>query len=310
GENLPFPMIGNPNTKNTNQQELIANTYVDKAPESTTTKIGFDPVRNPRSIKGTGNNSGFRMPAAPKLSWSERNDRNNILSKISTPHAGSQNGQLTARQMELMADISGRDQKYANDQYGTQVNAASQIAQAQMSQDGANQRAMLGEAGSNARTNSQLGFDASKFQATADQQAQQQRQANSLASRRLDIDQNNSDVANFAPKQLNALYQQFDAAESEADRSAIAKQIQSLKGTANKKSQPIVITQTGQTATGDQMGTTVDNPAIMYDPESQEFINLPTAARSLSDPYVLGINADDSKTRAERQKLITEYMRG
>ena len=110
------------------------------------------------------NRGGFGMPNAPRLGWSERNERDNLLAKISTPHKGSPNGQLTAKQMELMADISGRDQKYANDQYGTQVNAASQLTQAQMSQDGANQRAVLGEAGSNNRFNTQLGFDADKFQ--------------------------------------------------------------------------------------------------------------------------------------------------
>lgn len=109
------------------------------------------------------NRGGFGMPNAPRLSWSERNERDNLLAKIGTPHKGSPNGQLTAKQMELMADISGRDQKYANDQYGTQVNAASQLAQTQMSQDGANQRAVLGETGSNNRFNTQLGFDADKF---------------------------------------------------------------------------------------------------------------------------------------------------
>lgn len=110
------------------------------------------------------NKVGFGMPNAPRLSWGERNERKNLLAKISTPHKGAQNGQLTARQMELMADIGGRDQKYANDQYGTQMNVASQLAQTQMNQDGANSRAILGEAGSNNRLNSQLGFDAKKLQ--------------------------------------------------------------------------------------------------------------------------------------------------
>lgn len=112
------------------------------------------------------NRGGFGMPNAPRLSWSERNERDNLLAKIGTPHKGSPNGQLTAKQMELMADVSGRNQKYANDQYGTQVSAASQLAETQMTQDGANSRAVLDEAGSNNRFNRQLGFDSEAFRKT------------------------------------------------------------------------------------------------------------------------------------------------
>lgn len=113
--------------------------------------------------KSTGS---FGMPNVPRLSWSERNERDNLLTKIGTPHKGSQNGQLTAKQMELMADIGGRDQKYANDQYDTQVNAASQLAETQMTQDGANSRAVLDETGNNNRFNKQLGFDTEAFRKT------------------------------------------------------------------------------------------------------------------------------------------------
>ena len=99
----------------------------------------------------------------------EQQERQALLRDASTAYKGSQNGQLTAKQMELRAGIIGADDKYKNDQYGAQLSAASQMAQAQMSQDGANQRAVLGESGSNNRMNAQLGFDAGKFQQTVEQ---------------------------------------------------------------------------------------------------------------------------------------------
>ena len=207
-------------------EEAISGTYVEQPQQTTPPRIGFNPVNNPQAIKNNG--SGFRMPNSPRRTMAEQQERQALLRDASTAHKGAQNGQLTANQMQLRAGIIGADDKYKNDQYGAQLGAASQMAQAQMSQDGANQRAVLGEAGTNARLNSQLGFDAAKFQQTA--AAEQQRSG--LDARRLDMEQANNDVANFAPKQLNTLYEKYDTAQSDEDRSAIDAQIQALKGNA------------------------------------------------------------------------------
>lgn len=279
--------------------ESITETYADNnAPAAKPPRIGFDPVNNPQTIKNNG--SGFRMPNAPRRSMAEQQERQALLRDASTAHKGSQNGQLTANQMQLRAGIISADDKYKNDQYGAQLGAASQMAQAQMSQDGANQRAVLGEAGTNARLNSQLGFDAGKFQQTAE--AEQQRAG--LDARRLDMEQSNNDVQNFAPKQLNALYEKFDAAQSDEDRSAIAKQIQSLKGVADKKSKPVVITQTGESPLPGDLGGVKKNPSIIYDPDSGQFTNLPKKEINFSDPEVLAIVGNRDLSDEEMQAQI------
>ncbi len=279
-------------------EEAISGTYVEQPQQTTPPRIGFDPVNNPQAIKNNG--SGFRMPNAPRRTMAEQQERQALLRDTSTAHKGAQNGQLTASQMQLRAGIVSADDKYKNDQYGAQLGAASQMAQAQMSQDGANQRAVLGEAGTNARLNSQLGFDADKFQQTA--AAEQQRSG--LDARRLDMEQANNDVANFAPKQLNALYEKFDAAQSDEDRSAIAKQIQALKGTADKKSKPIVITQTGESPLPGDLGGVKKNPSIIYDPDSNEFIDLPKKEINFSDPEVLAIVGNRDLSDEEMQAQI------
>ena len=279
-------------------EEVIPGTYVEQPQQTTPPRIGFNPVNNPQAIKNNG--SGFRMPNAPRRTMAEQQERQALLRDASTAHRGAQNGQLTASQMQLRAGIVSADDKYKNDQYGAQLGAASQMAQAQMSQDGANQRAVLGEAGTNARLKSQLGFDASKFQQTA--AAEQQRSG--LDARRLDMEQANNDVANFAPKQLNALYEKFDAAQSDEDRSAIAKQIQALKGTADKKSKPIVITQTGESPLPGDLGGVKKNPSIIYDPDSNEFIDLPKKEINFSDPEVLAIVGNRDLSDEEMQAQI------
>lgn len=279
-------------------QQPIKETYAENAQPPTAARLGFDPVRNPQTIQN--NTTNFRMPNAPRRTMAEQQERQALLRDASTAYKGSQNGQLTAKQMELRAGIIGADDKYKNDQYGAQLSAASQMAQAQMSQDGANQRAVLGESGSNNRMNAQLGFDAGKFQQTVEQQ----QQANSLASRRLDIEQNNSDVANFAPKQLNALYEKFDAAQSDEDRSAIAKQIQSLKGTPDKKSKPVVITQTGESPIPGGLGGVKKNPSVIYDPDTGSFTNLPKKEINFSDPEVIAIVNNRDLSDEEMQNQI------
>lgn len=282
--------------------EPITETYAEQPPPtSTPTKLGFNPVNNPQAIKSTGSNNGFRMPNAPTRSWSERQEREALLRDASTAYKGAQNGQLTASQMQLRAGIVGANDKYKNDQYGAQLSAASQLAQTQMSQDGANERAALGEVNANNRFNSQLGFDAGKFQ----QAAEQQQQANGLASRRLDIEQGNSDITNFAPKQLNALYEKYDIAQSDEDRSAIAAQIQALKGT-NPKSDKEYWTNIGggETLSADGL-TSVKNPDILLNRNTGETRELPAEPIDYeSDPRAQAIINDRSLSKDERRKQL------
>ena len=281
-------------------KQPITESYVDKDTASAPPRLGFDPVNNTQTIKATSNNIGFRMPNAPRRTMAEQQERQALLRDASTAYKGAQNGQLTANQMQLRAGIISAEDKYKNEQYGAQLGAASQMAQAQMSQDGANARAELGEAGTNARLNTQLGFDAGKFQQTV--AAEQQR--SELDARRLDIDQANNDVANFAPKQLNALYEKFDAAQSDEDRNAIAKQIQLLKGTPDKKSKPVVITQTGESPIPGGLGGVKKNPSIIYDPDTGSFTNLPEKEVNFSDPEVLAIIGNRDLSDEEMQAQI------
>lgn len=278
----------------------IAETYVESQPsERTPEPVGFNPVNNTASSGRSNPGIGFRMPRPPGRTWSERQEREALLRDVSTPYKGAQNGQLTARQMELRAGIVGANDKYKNDQYGAQLGAASQLAQTQMTQAGANERAMLGEENANNRFNSQLGFDAGKFQQTAEQQ----QQANNLASRRLDIEQSNSDVANFAPKQLNALYEKYEAAQSDEDRSAIAAQIQALKGTKSDKEYWTNIGG-GETLSADGL-TSIKNPDILLNRNTGDIARLPAEPIDYeTDPRAQAIINDRSLSKDERRKQL------
>ena len=289
--------------------EPIAKSYVDDTPA----KIGFNPASNPSQIAQfaqlANQGSGFRMPNAPTRSWSERQERESLLRDASTSYKGSQNGQLTAKQMELRAGIVGADDKYKNNQYNAQLGAASQMAQAQMSQTGANARAALTEMGSNNRFDSQLGFDAAKFQETAKQQQQQLQQKTGNESRRLDIAQDDMDVKNYTPKQIMQLFEQRKLAKTPEEISEIDAQIQSLSG-GSKPQSPVLVNNTGQTATGDSTAPFKDNAAMLYLPDSREWVQPPTAQRSFGDPTMVALQARDDIDIKEKERLANLYMDG
>lgn len=246
---------------------------------------------------GGGNSGfGFSVMPPPRKAYGEDSRRAALAMDIK-PYKNGMG--LTTGQVALKNSIlNGDDEKYANEQYTTQMNAAQGIAKAGMEQSGANSRAQLAEGGANSRANQQLGFDAEKFQQVA-----------ALDNRKLDMQQSNDNVSNFAPKRLNGLYEKYDAAESDEDRSAIASQIQSLSGTSKPQS-PVLVNNTGQTATGDSMAPLKDNAAMLYLPDSREWVQPPTAERTSSDTPMLAIQQSGKFTKEQKGEIYDIYMAG
>jgi len=138
-------------------------------------------------------NRGFGIPAAPRKAYGE-DSRRQVLAMDIKPHKNGMG--LTTGQIALKNSIlNGDDEKYANERYGAQLGAASQVAQTQMTQNAANARAALGEAGSDKRFNTQFGFDVKKAQA-ANEIAQQKLGFDSQkAQEAMDINRYNADTS-------------------------------------------------------------------------------------------------------------------
>lgn len=244
-----------------------------------------DPVADfAKSTQSVQSNLGFNVPRAPMRSWSERQEREALLRDTSTAYKGSQNGQLTANQMELRASIIGADDKYKNDQYNSQLGAASQVAQTQATQAGANARAALSEVGSNSRLNTQLGFDVDEFQRIAAQQDQRL----GLDSRRLDVEQANNDVQNLGTKSLNNLYEKYQTAKTDDQKSEIAAQIRDLKGTALETENWTNIG--GGERLSDDGFTSTKNPDILLNKNTGETKEIPkNPIDFIRDPRAIAI---------------------
>lgn len=235
---------------------------------------------------GGGNSArGFGVMAAPRKAYGEDSRRQALAMDIKPYRNGDR---LTTGQIALKNSIiMGDDEKYENQRYGAQLGAAQQLAQEGMQQAGANSRTEIGERGANSRADNQLGFDADKFQQVA-----------ALDKRKLDMQQSNDNVANFAPKRLNGLYEQYDAAETPDEKSAIAAQIQSLSGSSKSQS-PVVVSQTGESNDG---MTTTKNPAMVYLPETGEWVQTP--ARKMTQAEAVAIANDPDKSDEEKQQLL------
>lgn len=173
-----------------------------------------------QALQGNAGQQGFDIPNAPRRGIQGIKEREALLKQASTVQEGARG--ITASQMGVLAGLQNNDDKFANDQYQTQLGAASNMAQAQVRESNANARAALGEVSAAERQGQQLGFDAEKFQ-----------QSTALDNRRLDIAQGDSDIKNFTTKERNQLYKQWEAAETDEDKNAILAKMNTLSGTGD-----------------------------------------------------------------------------
>lgn len=141
---------------------------------------------------------GFRPGGVTVVRDSARDDaiQRKALAAASTPYRGSQNGQLTANQVNNLNRMQESAERNATD-----------LAREQMQQAGADSRAAVSEAGANQRF----------------------AQSNALDQQRTAAEVESKGFATRSAQRLEKLYEQYDKAAPE-DRAAIAEQLRVLAG--------------------------------------------------------------------------------
>ena len=245
---------------------------------------------------GGGNSGfGFRVMPPPRKAYGEDSRRQALAMDIK-PYKNGMG--LTTGQVALKNSIlNGDDEKYANEQYQGQLSAAQKMAQEGMQQAGENSRAQLTESGANSRANNQLGFDAEKFQQLA-----------ALDSRKLDMQQSNDKVANYAPKKLNQLREAWFKADEEG-RSAIEEQMSILTAGSKDAEDYWTAISGGETLSDDGL-TASKNPDTLLNRRSGEVRQQPKGERSFSDPYMVALQARTDISMEEKEKLANNYLDG
>ena len=174
--------------------------------------------------------AGFRPNTGlvdERLAESKQND---LISKVSTPLKGSQNGQLTANQLRVLADIQNQganrvtasDNALMHDALSRDLNAQNNAAAAQ--------RALLSEAGANQRFAATNALDQQKFKLAQESQGFQTR----------------------ALKRQEDLASKWEAAKTPEEKSAIAQQIRALSGKSDAGVWKPVVLQGGTDAMGNK----------------------------------------------------------
>lgn len=148
----------------------------------------------------------------------------------STPHAGAQNRQLTANQINAMRGMLADDERNQVALQQTAMNNAAQSANAQANNQAALQREAMQQQGALMRDGIN---QASQDRRLSMQQAQQQGQfdvANAFNERKQANQEQLDAIKIEQAKRLQNLQNALLSAQSDADKSAIAKQIAMLNG--------------------------------------------------------------------------------
>lgn len=191
------------------------------------------------------------------------------IQRISTPIAGARG--LTASQRNQINDLQQGYSNRENDVYKTDANNAAALQREAMGQVGQNYRAELGEQGANDRFNSNLNFDAQKFNAT-----------NDLANRQFSAEQLSKMPERMKQQAEVNLLQQYDAAQTDEERKPILEKLGMLRGQAQQQGgKDRYMTVGGGQAWDDKAGATLTQPQRLFDTQTQRYLDTTSQSQQI-----------------------------
>lgn len=161
-------------------------------------------------------------------------------------NGASRNPAVQAYEAAVKADLQAQGMQPDVDTKVMGFNA--NLMREQMSQDGATQRAVMQEAGADRRDSRRAGLESRKLGMEETAQGFQTRQA----------------------QRIEGLYQQYDAAKTDQERAAIAKQIRTYQGKDDNKNRYMAVG--GGQEWSQQAGAMVNQPQRIFDTQTQQWL--------------------------------------
>lgn len=189
-------------------------------------------------MRGYGNNP----VEAPQRNEAQEAERQAVIRAASTPIAGARG--LTANQVRTLSDLQQGEDNRANQRYTTDANNVVALQREAMGQAGQNYRTELNEQGTNSRFNTNLGFEAQKFNAT-----------NDLANRGFNLNATEKGFSIRNSARLEKLYEQYDKAETDEQRQSIQEKINRYSGGKAESGNPYISVKRGEIL--DEKGNTI-----------------------------------------------------
>ena len=219
----------------------------------------------------------------PGLSAAGR-ERRDLVSALTTPLKGAQNGQLTAAQRNGMLSLLDQEARG----FQAKANNATDLQRAEMQTNAQREMAAMREAGDNSRAVLREAGETGRAGAR-----------NAIDQGRLGLEQQVRGFDIRAGQRQEKLYEKYDAAKTPEEKSAIVQQIRDLSGKQTESPWKIQVTP----ATKNVDGSTSEGSIYRYNGQTGAVERVDTSKPQLpldQNPQAAAIKANTALTREQR----------
>ena len=218
-----------------------------------------------QAINGGGQGFGIQYPDRPRRNDEQEAERQNVLSQIQAPIKGAR-GMTSSQRAQLMEMQTGEDQRAmqmyntdannATSQFNNAANNSTNIAQTMMREQGANDRAILGEDGQNMRTGASLRNDREKF------------------NREMSLTEQKEGFGIRNAARVEKLNEMYDKAETDEQRASIQQRINRLTGAKDQSGKDRYMTVGGGQEYNREEGVMINRPQQIFDTQTGRLLNM------------------------------------
>ena len=218
-----------------------------------------------QAMNGGGQGFGIQYPDRPRRNDEQEAERQNVLSQIQAPIKGAR-GMTSSQRAQLMEMQTGEDQRAmqmyntdannATSQANTSANNVANISQTAMREQGANDRAILGEDGQNMRTGASLRNDREKF------------------NREMSLTEQKEGFGIRNAARVEKLNEMYDKAETDEQRQSIQQRINRLTGAKDQSGKDRYMTVGGGQEYNKEEGVMINRPQQIFDTQTGQLLNM------------------------------------
>lgn len=218
-----------------------------------------------QAMNGSGQGFGIQYPGRPSRNDEQEAERRNVLNQIQSPIKGAR-GMTSSQRAQLMEMQTGEDgravQMYNTDannatsQFNNAANNSTNIAQTMMREQGANDRAILGEDGQNMRTGASLRNDREKF------------------NREMSLTEQKEGFGIRNAARVEKLNEMYDKAETDEQRASIQQRINRLTGAKDQSGKDRYMTVGGGQEYNREEGVMINRPQQIFDTQTGRLLNM------------------------------------
>ncbi|MCW8037956.1 hypothetical protein [Acinetobacter entericus] len=224
-----------------------------------------------QAFNAMNSTQNIQYPNRPQRSQEQDLEREQVMRDIRAPIDGAR-GMTSSQRSQLLEMQTGDDnravQMYNTDannatsQFNNAANNSSNMAQTMVREQGANQRAVLGETGQNYRQGQALNQDTAKYNAEF-----------GLKNRQQNLTEQKEGFGIRQAQRVEKLQEMYDKAETEEQRQSIQARINRLSGAKENNGRDRYMTVGGGQEWDEIAGTMVNRPQQIFDTQTKEYVD-------------------------------------